>query len=402
MTMWMAMAFLATVLATGPAAAVSPSAPEESLAAAGFPSAILGLPVRTVAEARQLMAGGGINGRAIAVGGWWSQPVLAQTCPAPMVYVTPIEGYCRHTALAGTPAQVDSYTQWDNGSSESFMPPDDALQPRLVSETAGIQALWEGVTDLDSADRQMPQRVVIIGHVGDPRMWQCIPQSRHSCETAFVVDRFAWVEGRSVEPAVDHGGPPPRGGDDALATISAALPPGSVILTFGAWMARDAHSLDPRFHASQVGRFWFARAIVGVPDAAGTAALTEVVMPDATGRAELLDVAPPPDEIPATVPFVVSNFPRRTRVAIERLDGSVVYLQPLQRWWTPPAVLPAGDYQILVWQGRARPTPPPIDSVSCSATLHVGPGQSVPITISFDDGNCTIGPTPEPAPSPGL
>ena len=324
----------------------------DDLAANGFPSTVLGLPVLTVPEATALIASGSVNGRAVAVGGWWSEGLEGMSCPGPMRYFAPIETYCGgEAALAPTAAQVDFFSRTSDGFGESFEVPPDALQPRVVDETAGHAAVWRGVNG--RVARQHPRRVVVIGHVGDPRMWLCLPESRADCETQLVVDRFAWAEGRTPGVTSEYGVKEPRLTlAQAHRAVQPVLPDGSVDLTLSAWTPDEAVNLDPRIDPA-IGPFWFARAMTGPPDAAGSAQLTEVVVSDATGAISMLDVAPAADAIPASIAISATDFSRRPTVAILRADGSEVFRQQLQGRWMQPAVLPAAEYRVEV---RSRPT----------------------------------------------
>src|SRR5262249_16859359 len=157
--------------------------------AAGFPDEVLGQPVISVARARELISSGMFMGRAMAVGGWWSSATLAMGCPAPAVFKSPIQGYCAQTALAPTDAQIDDYQRSGNGASESFIPPPDAILAREVPETAGDDVPYQGLQP-DQPERQQPQRVVVIGHVGDPRAWMCVSEDFTSCKSEFAIDAF--------------------------------------------------------------------------------------------------------------------------------------------------------------------------------------------------------------------
>ena len=370
----------------------------DDLAANGFPATVLGLPVLTVPEASALIASGSANGRAIAVGGWWSEGFVVMSCPAPMRYYAPIEPYCGGlAALAPTAAQVDFLSRLPDGSSESFKPPADALQPRVVAETSGHGAVWRGVNGPEA--RQHPRRVVIIGHVADPRMWLCPPESRAGCDTRLVVDRFAWAEGRTPGVTPGNGLESPRlTSAQAREAVRAALPEGSVNLTVSAWPHDGAADLDPRIDPDSVGPFWFARAMTGPADAAGSAPLTEVVVSDATGATSTLDVAPAPDAIPATIVVSETDDSRRPTIAFLRADGSEAHRQVLQGRWTQPAVVPAGDYRIEVRSSLSHGSD--AAHVMCASPLHAEPNTLISLAVSYVGSACELTDVPAPQPSP--
>jgi hypothetical protein len=396
-----------------PASGTSSRPPFDSeLASAGFPSIVLGIPVLSVAQARVLIADGAHGGRAMAVGGWWSQATQQMGCPRPMQFQSPVQGYCSLTALAPTDAVIDDYQHSGNGSSEGFNPPGDAILGRLVAETAGSDVPWSGVS-MDDPRRQQPQRVVVIGHVGDPRAWMCAPETIASCRKEFVIDAFAWVEGQSVDAFNDRGGPPASLTRDQARTIIA---PAGTLVTFSPWPVDEGTDLDPRIGPDWPGsgEFWLARVIAGPPDSQGTAPLLEVLVDDATAAARTLPMAVAPGTEPASVQFTATGdffqqngqLPSLYAAVIDGETGSKraaqTYLQPL---WNTPAVLGAGTYRVISWSGDPNstdPAPSPPPRVPCGARLDVASGDLVTVTITWaGDGSCTMDVTgAEPAPTP--
>ena len=43
-----------------------------------------------------------------------------------------------------------------------------------------------------------PVALVLIGHAGDARQWQCTAATQAECANAFVVDRIDWAAGHDV------------------------------------------------------------------------------------------------------------------------------------------------------------------------------------------------------------
>lgn len=384
---------------------VGPVASDPVLAANGFPAEVLGLPVISVAQALALIAARTHQGRAMAVGGWWSQGLLASACPAPAGFTSVVLGYCSQTALVGSDVLVDDYQHGGNSTSESFQPPPSALLPRLVTETAGYDALYAGLVDYDQ--HHFPRRVVIIGHVGDARAWQCITDPngplnsqdalRRQCQADFVADAFAWVDGQPVPSTFDPGGPPKRlTPDQATAVLRAAAPSGTLV-TLSAWTADIAWELDPRLGPNPPAQFWFSRALVGPPDAEGTAPMGAFVVDDGTGAVQtLLPVGTGADE-PGVIDLQTGGGqPTAAYGAIVDGNGRVVW--ETTNWYhSPPAVLSAGQYKVVAWATAAAtfPSPTPPARPACSFDVALEPGGTHVVVVSWDEhGFCSMAPTP--------
>jgi hypothetical protein len=383
--------------APSPVSGATPN--DSSLATAGFPAEVLGLPVISVPDARVLIAGGRHQGRAMAVGGWWSEGMLAMGCPASPVYTSVVQGYCSATALAPTDAQVDHFQQSDNGSSESFQRPADALSPREGPETAGIDEPNREVAN-DPAARQLPRRVVLVGHVGDPRAWQCVADAFVSCQKEFVVDAFAWVEGRFIDAWNDRGGPAPHLTVAQARDAAQSAMPGSRLVTISPWDEGEVPSLDPRIGLSS-GAFWLARSIAGAPDPQGTAPLVEALIDDRIGAARTLSMSFAPGTEPGAVQFVADGNFFEQNGQLPALYAAVVdnagkrlqqtYFQSLGN---TPAVLSQGDYTVISWSGDPNtqvPNPTPPARVSCSGSVHVQSNVIASVTITWrSDLTCQV------------
>ena len=101
------------------------------------------------------------------------------------------------------------------------------LAPWFMAETSG---------DPWSFGRQRePVALVIIGHTGDARQWQCTTATQAECASAFVVDRIAWEEGYDVPPAAPQTGDQQTGNPITprmtLAQVAAAAGAGDDLLT---------------------------------------------------------------------------------------------------------------------------------------------------------------------------
>lgn len=363
------------------------------LTAAGFPAEVLGLPVLSVAQTRQVIADRAPASRAIAIGGWWSKSMRVVRCLAQPVYTPVIQSRCGpETSLSDSDAQVVHFSESGNSTSESFDPPADALRPRVVPETAGQGEPWASVTDV--AVRQRPQRVVVIGHVGDPRAMLCAPESREACDRELVVDAFAWVEGRSIGPFVDSGGPAPTlVAAQAIAAVERALP-GSRLVTISPWTTEVYGDLDPRISDGE-SRFWFARVIAGDAGPEGTAPLTAAYVDDAGAEVGLLPLVPDPSSQLAVVhlraPGAVTPD---ASVAFQgpepRTDGTAEYLASV-RLGQKPATLKPGTYRIVYWADPAQYLPPEPGAADCEQQLTVSAGDVVMVSVEWTSSNvCRI------------
>ena len=373
------------------------------LSAAGFPSEVLGLPVLSVPQAQVLIDGGQYQGRAMAVGGWWSSPAAAMACPE-AGYEPPIVGRCALEALSPTDAVAGHRSSDDN--SYTWSAPVGSIPARVVPETAGTSQLWKDV-DPQSDARELPERVVVIAHAGDVRALQCVIQTIKSCEEELVINAFAWVDGQSMDALGNDAGAWNLSAARARDAIQATLPAGQ-IAAYGPYSAQDVQLVDPRVPLD-IAPVWIGRVITGPPDAAGTAELDEVLVSDATTISQTLPMAFEAGQVPASIRFSGAGVPFDNNgapsvlVAVSDRSRRLAE-EELQTQDNAPAVLAAGDYRIDVWardQGSDDPTPPIPPNTSCSAPLHVTAGEVDTVTITWTKpGLCAIEP-PGPAPTTG-
>ena len=166
-------------LAAGFASMQSPSPDGAPPGPAGFPATVGGMPVVSVAQAATLLDAGNLDGRAIAVAGYYFS--VAMPCPAPQGYVGPLEGWCRRVAFADDAAGATMCT-YGADAMECHAPPSGVrLAPWFVPETSGP------LPQLEHA----PVPLVLVGHADDARQLQCSPETQAECADAFVVDRVA-------------------------------------------------------------------------------------------------------------------------------------------------------------------------------------------------------------------
>jgi hypothetical protein len=249
---------------------------------------------------------------------------------------------------------------------------------------------------------------VLIGHVGDARLWHCPAESRTKCARQFVIDRVAWIAGESLELA------PSGDGSAAQMTVQDAVAAAGIeseVLSATVMPARDLTTADPRLHGVGNDPVWVLRAVragQGIGEDPSRA-IDIVVVEDGTGEVvaaisqELAeDYEPATLLVQATTPSsqqAVTPFYR-----VERLDGSGVQEMRLDSaWGSPnesvirrgpglPAVIDPGEYVVRVWRASVAPD----DSVGpardeCFTQTSVSALEELRLEAAFpDSGHCTF------------
>lgn len=413
--------FLSLPTPTGPAHPSTPSASSSALPTsqppdATFPSEVAGLPVISVANAVELLRSGKLDGQAIAVAGYYDE--FTPSCPFPGRYIGPLESWCRFVAFADTRAGAQlCQSSGANGMSCS-QPSGTNLAPFFMSETSGNA--WSLLTGGPTGE---PAALVIIGHAGDARQWQCTAATQAQCATAFVVDRIAWAEGHDVPPAAPQTGDQQTGTAITprmtLAQVAAAIGLGDDLLTGAAFRTGDIATVDPRWNFAGDNVVWLVRSLgqAAGSEATGTRPETVWLVDDATGR--VIDSHPlklAADYQPARlwqmatahgVECCAGNVLAFYRVTSS--DGTVVYEGMVPGgssggtdsttygggYGSGPLVLPAGGYSITAWlapyDGGVMGTPR--DECSTQATLR--PLDDVALNADFPPNQaCTFQPAP--------
>lgn len=411
---------------TGPAHPATPPASGSALPSgqprdATFPSEVAGLPVIGTANAVELLRSGKLDGQAVAVAGYYDQ--FTPSCPYPGRYIGPLVGWCRFVAFTDTRAGAQlCQSSGANGMSCS-QPSGTNLAPFFMSETSGNAWSW-----LTGGATGEPAALVLIGHAGDARQWQCTAATQAECASAFVVDRIAWADGQDVPAAAPETGDQQTGKaitpTMTLAHVAAALGLGDDLLTGAAFKKGDIATIDPRWNFAGDDIVWLVRSL---GQAAGSGAgetrpETVWLVDDATGK--VIDSQPlklAADYKPARL------WQMATAHGIECCAGNVLAFYRVASgagnvihegmvpggssggpdsttygggYGSGPLVLPAGSYSITAWlapyDGGVAGTP--LDECSTQVTLR--PFDDVALNADYPPNQaCTLQPAPSPSPN---
>jgi len=415
---------LALAACAGPAAspATGSSQPTSQPPDATFPSEIAGLPVISVAHAVELLGSGRLDGRAVAVAGYYDE--VALPCPMPGRYIGPLEDWCRMVAFTDTRAGAQLCRSDGTNGMSCGEPSGANLAPFFMTETSGDASSW-----LTAGATGEPAALVLIGHAGDARQWQCAAATQAACASAFVVDRVAWAAGHDVAPAAPQTGSQQSGKPIVprmtLAQVAATIGLGDELLTGAAFAAGDVAAVDPRWDLAGDKVVWLVRSLVAATGSTTDETRTETVwlVDDATGKvidSHPLQVAA--DYRPARLWQMAtvqgSSCCANDVAAFYRVqagDGTVVYegLVPGGESGGPdsttfgggygsgPLVLPAGEYSITGWlatnDGGVMGTP----RDECSTHVTLGALADVALEADFPSGRaCTFQPAPSLSPGP--
>ena len=407
---------------TSPSTGVSasPSATVSPVPSAGaFPSSAAGLPVLNVAGADELLRSGKLDGRAVAVAGYYD--AMSLPCPYPGRYVGPLEAWCRMVAFTDTRASAQLCVGSGNGMS-CGQPSGTNLAPWFMTETSGdaLSLLNEGATG-------EPAALVLIGHGGDARQWQCAAATQAACAGAFVVDRIAWANGRDVPPAAPQVGSVQAGTPVTprmtLPQVAAATGVGDDLLTGAAMRAGDTSTVDPRWNLAGDNVVWLVRSLdaAAASGAGETRPETVWLVDDATRK--VIDSHPlqlAADYRPARLWQMatvhgadccagdVLAFYRVTAA-----DGTVVHdgMVPGDAsgqdnsttfgggYMSWPLDLPPGGYSVTAWLAPFSGGVAGAPRGECSSRITLRPLDDVRLNADFPASQaCTFGSAPSPSP----
>ncbi len=409
----------------GPGSSAATGGPDATLPSSGpvdarFPAEVAGMPVVTVAHARDLLRTGKLDGQAVAVAGYYS--AFYPSCPYPGRYIGPLEGWCDFIAFADTASGAQlCHAEGANGTSCSK--PAGTFSPFLVAETSGnpwpfTQGIGEG----------MPSPVVFIGHAGDPRQWQCLANTRTQCASAFVVDRVAWAAGHDLPVAAPDTGDQQSGTPITprmtLEQVAAAAGLGENLLTGAAFRAGDLATVDPRWNRGGDNLLWLLRSIEpGSSQGADTRPEMVWLVDDATGtvldsQPLQVDAAYQPAQLwPIATVRGQECCPGGGLTPFVRVvaaDGSVAYDGIVSGgasgdqngttfgggYGSLPIVVPAGNYTLSAWLanypgGQGNP------ERGCSTAVTLAALDAVAYNAVYPTGEaCAFQPAAAPSPAP--
>jgi hypothetical protein len=385
-----------------------------------FPTEVAGLPVMTVPQAADLLRSGKFDGRAVAVAGYFAQ--FMPSCPPPDRYIGPLESWCRFVAFADSRDNAQLCQPMGPNGISCHQPSGTFLEPFVMSETSGSAASW--LTGGATGD---PAALVLVGHAGDPRQWDCAAATQAECANAFVVDKLAWAEGRDVPLTVPQTGDLESGRpltpSMAPAQVVAAIGLGDGVLTVAAYRAGDIATIDPRFAFAGDNLVWLARSLAPADASQGEGMRAETVwlVDDATGR--IIDSRPL--QLDAT--FQPARVWRMATVhgleccgtnvlAFERVrsaDGMVVHEGILPGsasgaqdstifgggYGSPPLVLSPGRYSITAWLATYNGGVSGAPSQACASEVTVAALDDVTLNAVFPSGQaCSFAPAPSGSP----
>jgi hypothetical protein len=399
----------------------SPSATVSSVPSAGaFPSDVAGLPVISVASADALLRSGKLDGEAVAVAGYFDQ--FTPACPYPGRYIGPLEGWCRFVAFTDSRATAQLCQPDGSNGMSCSQPSGTNLAPFFVTETSGGAGSY-----LTGGATGEPAALVLIGHAGDPRQWQCTAATQAECAAAFVVDRIAWANGHDVPPAAPETGNQQPGKvitpRMTLAEVAGAIGLGDDLLTGAAFRAGDIATVDPRWNLAGDDVVWLVRSLGPAAGSDAQGARPEIVwlVDDATGK--VIDSHPlklAADYRPARlwqmaiahgVDCCAGDVLAFYRVVSG--DGTVVYEGMVPGgssggsgyttygggYGSGPLVLPAGHYSVTVWLAPYSSGVMGTPRDECSTQVTLRPLGDVALNADYPPNKaCTFQPAPSPSP----
>jgi hypothetical protein len=245
-----------------------------------MPTTVMGMPVLTVAQASQLLDNGELNGRAVAVSGYFYSASGLGVIPPGGPLLNPAPSYF----VTFTDSPVDAVLCHSKGNETSCrFTPDGVpyLTPFFMTETNALSAISEYQA------RGQPVNIVAIGHAGDARLLQCLPPNEAECARAFVVDRVAWVAGHDIpvaaaDPYLD---PPISPAKMTLTEVVGAIGLGDEVLTAVAIDAARVSTIDPRWNFVGDNIAWVVRSLQPDQSVSGpTRGETVWLVDDSTGK----------------------------------------------------------------------------------------------------------------------
>ncbi len=355
-----------------------------------FPTSVLGMPVVTTKQAGDLAAEGRLDGRDVAVAGWFFQGYYS--CPWNGTYVGTLENSCRITAFADT---EEAAHVCHSGGCSGFGR--SVIDPWLLSDTLG---------QVDFKGQDNPVPIVAIGHLKDPRSFHCRPGADAGCANDFVVDRVAWAGGAETTPkpeAFDYSYYQAVVPNLTLDGLAGVVGSDQTIVSAVATTADGVRSFDPRWNLASHDVYWVVRS---VPSSSAdpsdqTRPVTVWLIADGSASvtaSESLALAADyePARLWVTVAQKKSDPHRNQNISpsyrVVNADGSAaqdgrvrngVFSQHGTATYGPdlPLLLQSGTYTLSAWLEAADETADPIGQ--CETTASLAPGDDVMLQALF-------------------
>jgi hypothetical protein len=129
-------------------------------------------------------------GAELAVAGWYDPVSAPPTCSEP--WAPPLMGHCNAAVqfLMAGPEPLAS------GSFSRFVGPPKSLAFHVAFGEPGVQP---GGREMPDSGQFGPSEIVLIGHFSDRRATLCPADVRQQCLDTFVVDTYAWQDGRTID-----------------------------------------------------------------------------------------------------------------------------------------------------------------------------------------------------------
>jgi hypothetical protein len=267
-----------------PAEAVIESRPDVT-----FPEIALGLRVHPVEEVVAGLRGGALESAAVAVSGWLTIRPVGPACLVEIATGRRSATLCpRETILvASAEPLLDGRGATDV---TRLRPAGPHLHPVALPGVSMRQLAGPQYRGLATA--LLPAPVVLIGHVGDPRLPECRGSGRH-CGEQFALERIVWVDGQSVGTRAQIATVPARTGmwttTERGARIAQSVAGTRAVLNEILVSSDALHLVDPAADAALTGAtaepVWYVRFLRARPGAGaeGGQDIGWAVIDDASG-----------------------------------------------------------------------------------------------------------------------
>ena len=230
---------------TGP----GPSSAPGQASQAPMPANVAGLPVQTVSQALAAEKSGAIVGDSlVAIRGWYD-PTFPMSCPAETPSPALVET-CASAKLFISEKSERLVTVEGNGMS-GRQTPSGTYIAALEPEGSYVGAVLP-ISDQSSNASYEPLPVVVVGHFHDVRAADCPADQKTACDSAFVIDQLAWLDGKEFGPnvwiGVDSTGQalsPHLDANGVAAALRSSLDPGDSIVSMDAVGLSDLYTLQP-------------------------------------------------------------------------------------------------------------------------------------------------------------